>query len=46
MLLRLKYSLSMRRLYLIYNVVKLITALDDPILGQYIAPLPNPVLVN
>ena len=46
MLFRLKYSLSMRRLYLISNVVKLITTLDDPIPGQHIAPPPNPIFVD
>jgi len=36
----------MRKLYSVFNVVKLSTALDNPILGRRPKPLLPPVVIN
>ena len=43
---RLKLPHAMKKLYLVFNIVKLSTALDDPIPGRKSRPLPLPVVID
>ena len=42
----LKLPHGMRQLYLVFNIVKLFTALEDLILGRKLQALPPPIIVD
>jgi len=43
---RLKISLSIKRLYLVFYIVKLTITSEDPIPGQYTLLLPDSIVVD
>jgi len=46
MLYCLKLSLALQRLYLVFYIIKLMSALEDPILERYSKPSLDPIIID